>query len=703
MVGQSPRSRLIYHGRLVSKDDTNPGGNRRRFRLSLSTWIFISLGLGIGCGLFFGEACRRLDFIGDGFIRLLQMTILPYIVVSLVHSIGALTYERAKQLAGRVGLILVGLWLLTLMLVYVTTLAFPHLESASFFSTSQLSPPVPIDLTALYIPTNPFNALANQVIPAVVLFSIVTGVALIGIPGKESLLEPLATISKALIRVANAVATLTPIGVFALAASAAGTMTTEQLGRVQVYLIGYSVMALLLTFCIMPMLVSMFTPFRYRDVMRETKDALLIGFTTANLFVTLPLLTESCRRLFKQYDIDETESMASVNVILPTVFSFPKVGKVLVLLFVPFAGWYVGEPMEAVEFVPFSFVGLLTFFGSPTAALPFLLDWQRIPSDLFEFYIVTSVIVDRLSILASGMHMVVIALLVTGMTLGLIAFRVRQVITATAGIIIMTVVVVAGMRVYLSVAVKAEPKDRVLAQMQILDETVEAIVHDEAPERPSAPPAGTSRLKNILERGTLRVGFVKDNLPWSYFNIRGELVGFDVEMAHRLANELDVTLEFIPTGRTAQEKVRQLMHDEFDVLMSGVPSTPDAFSVIRFSRPYIDVHAAIAVRDHDRRRFDTLEEINRQEGLRIGIPGSRGYFVRSYGPCCRTRSWSRSRARRTSSRTTSTASTPRSCPRRAAAPGRWSTRDTPWCSCSPRSPSRWATRSPATTRSSRTF
>ena len=210
MVGQSPRSRLIYHGRLVSKDDTNPGGNRRRFRLSLSTWIFISLGLGIGCGLFFGGGCRRLDFIGDGFIRLLQMTILPYIVVSLVHSIGALTYERAKQLAGRVGLILVGLWLLTLMLVYVTTLAFPHLESASFFSTSQLSPPVPIDLTALYIPTNPFNALANQVIPAVVLFSIAMGVALIGIPGKESLLQPLATISKALIRVANAVATLTP-------------------------------------------------------------------------------------------------------------------------------------------------------------------------------------------------------------------------------------------------------------------------------------------------------------------------------------------------------------------------------------------------------------------------------------------------------------------------------------------------------------
>lgn len=608
----------------MSKDDTNPGGNRRRFRLSLSTWIFISLGLGIGAGLFFGEGCRRIAFIGDGFIRLLQMTVLPYIVVSLVHSIGGLTYERAKQLAGRVGVLLVGLWILSLVLVFAIAQAFPHVETASFFSTSALSAPPPIDLLGLYIPTNPFDSLANQVIPAIVLFCIVTGVALIGIPGKEAVLKPLGLIATAISRVANAVAMLTPIGVFALAANASGTMSVEELERVQAYLIGYAAAALLLTFVIMPMLVSLFTPFRFRDILRETKGALVVGFTTANLFVTLPLLHKACRRLLEKHDVDQDNAMASVNVILPTVLCFPNVGKVLTLLFIPFAGWFVGSTMEPGEFVQFSFVGLVMFFGTATVALPFLLDWQQIPADLFELYIVTSVVVDRLSVLASAMHMMVLALLATAMTVGLARLRLRRFVVGSGTILASIVVAVVGTRLLLERTISSEyTKDRVITGMQLLLEPLPAVVHETVPERPDAPPPGVSRLEFIHSRGVLRVGYDPYNLPWSYINSRGELVGFDVEMAHHLAREMGVALEFIPVGRTGAEKIEAIANNQFDVLMSGVAATPDVFAVVRFSKPYLDVHGAIVVRDHLRRRFKSIQTINNQAGLRIGIPNSR--------------------------------------------------------------------------------
>ena len=42
----------------------------------------------------------------------------------------------------------------------------------------------PFDFLNLYIPTNPFNSLANNVVPAVVLFSVIVGAALIGDPGQ---------------------------------------------------------------------------------------------------------------------------------------------------------------------------------------------------------------------------------------------------------------------------------------------------------------------------------------------------------------------------------------------------------------------------------------------------------------------------------------------------------------------------------------
>jgi len=49
--------------------------------MSLSARIFLGLGLGIVTGLFFGDLVADLKVIGDIFIKMLQITVLPYIVV----------------------------------------------------------------------------------------------------------------------------------------------------------------------------------------------------------------------------------------------------------------------------------------------------------------------------------------------------------------------------------------------------------------------------------------------------------------------------------------------------------------------------------------------------------------------------------------------------------------------------------------------
>ena len=69
--------------------------NRLR-KMSMATQVLISLAFGVAAGLFFGEMTRPLHVIGDAFVRLLQMAVLPYIVLSLVTGVGSLTLRQGN-------------------------------------------------------------------------------------------------------------------------------------------------------------------------------------------------------------------------------------------------------------------------------------------------------------------------------------------------------------------------------------------------------------------------------------------------------------------------------------------------------------------------------------------------------------------------------------------------------------------------------
>jgi Na+/H+-dicarboxylate symporter len=90
---------------------------------------------------------------------------------------------------------------------------------------------------ALFIPANPFQSLAQNAVPAVVLFSMLFGSACIGYKDHKSLLNNFSHITKILLRVNSFVVMLTPIGVFGIAASAAGTLSLNEFGRVQAYVL----------------------------------------------------------------------------------------------------------------------------------------------------------------------------------------------------------------------------------------------------------------------------------------------------------------------------------------------------------------------------------------------------------------------------------------------------------------------------------
>jgi len=128
-----------------------------RIRISSFQLVILSLIGGILFGMLIGEWAGKLKWIGDAYIRLLQMTVLPYILVSLMGGFGRLEMSMAKRI-GIVGAgLILFLWITALLTLLTMPLAYPDWTSAAFFSTSLISPPTSFDPLTLYIPANPFR------------------------------------------------------------------------------------------------------------------------------------------------------------------------------------------------------------------------------------------------------------------------------------------------------------------------------------------------------------------------------------------------------------------------------------------------------------------------------------------------------------------------------------------------------------------
>ena len=590
---------------------------KRKIRMSLSSQVLIGLLLGIALGVFFGELVGFMQVIGDAFILLLQMTVLPYIIVSLIGGLGRLDFGQARTLAIKAGLILLILWGIVLAAVILIPVAFPDWESASFFSTALVEERKPFDFLGLYIPANPFQSMANTIVPAIVLFSAALGLALIGIKNKGVLIEQLDILSDALMKITQFVARLAPIGVFALTSSAAGTMDVEELGRLQVYLVTYAVIAIVLSLWVLPGLVMILTPVSYKRLVGQTRDALVTAFATGNLLIVLPILADKCKAMVQDDASGSDDASSAVDVLIPVSFNFPNMGKLLTLSFIPFAAWFADISIPVGQYPNFLLSGLASFFGEVVVAMPFLMDLMRIPSDMFELFITVDVLTGRFGTLLAAMHTVVLTVLGTFAMSGRLVIQWKKVLQYAVVTVAVTLVSIAAVRLFFTLTLDPTyTKYRSFVEIELLHEPVEAKVYTSYLS-PPASASGESSLEMIRKRGTLRVGYIKDRLPFAFINAQSNLVGFDVEMAHLLAKELGVNLEFFLIDR---KNIAKRLDDGYcDIVMTGVAITTERVQKMAFSESYMKQTFAFIMKDHRRNEFKTWKDIKMIDSPRIGI------------------------------------------------------------------------------------
>jgi len=587
-----------------------------RPRLSLSAQVFIALGLGIFAGLFFGELIAPVQIIGQIFIGLLQMTVLPYILVSLIAGIGKLSYAELRLLAVQGGRFVLLFWAVALAITVAFTAAFPNWVSATFFSSSLVEVGEQPDLVALYIPSNPFHALSSSIVPAIVLFSLAVGMAIIGVPKKGNFIDDLDVVGDAIMRIAGFVARLAPIGVFALIASAAGTLDVEALGRLQVYILTYVGAALLLSFWVLPALVGVLTPIKPKRLLSVSQDALVTAFATGSLLIVLPLLAERMKELLEEFDLGGQEAESAVDLVVPINFNLPNLGKLMSLAFVPFAGWFAGTPIGVEQFPLFLVSGLLSFFGEVVVALPFLLDLMRVPADMFQLFLAVDVFTGRFGTLLAGVHTIVLALLTAAAVSGRIKLRWAQLGRYALVSLVLAVALFAGLRFFFEVVVPQEYREyQKLAQMELLVDRVDSKAVKAAQVTPQAKGSDGTRYAVVKERGTLRVGYPRASLPFVYRNEEGEIVGLEADMAHLLAAELGVGLEFV---LVENEDIRKhLSSGRIDMMMGGLLVTPERALDLKFTAPYLNSTMALVMPDHERGRVDTNAKLRAIDSMTI--------------------------------------------------------------------------------------
>ena len=367
-----------------------------------STRIIVAMTMGLIIGSFSVTLYSTVNHLADAFVMLLQMTALPYISLSLMVGIGGLSASKAKSALKSTIILVILLIALMLCFILMAPLSFPSWQTAEFYSANTVKVSQEFNIVELFIPSNPFNAFANAVIPSVVFFSVFIGVGLIPIKNKRQTLAVLGNLKQSVSNISHLVMRFAPIGVFCIGWRAAATLDASQLDGLMIYVASALVLTALLTFLVFPALLATITPFGYRAIIKASREAMITAFATGSFFVVIPIIVEKTKQLITtQYpDTDNVDKVS--DVIVPISYSLPVGGKLLSLLFVLFAAWFSGAYISFEDYVQLVVMGIPQLFGTSTLAMQNLLEIFNVSHSMFDFFLVSeNLVVGRLSALLS--------------------------------------------------------------------------------------------------------------------------------------------------------------------------------------------------------------------------------------------------------------------------------------------------------------
>ena len=136
-----------------------------------------------------------------------------------------------------------------------------------------------------------------------------------------------------------------------------------------------------------------------------------------------------------------------------------------------------------------------------------------------------------------------------------------------------------------------------------------------SPQSPVAPRTTVDTLAEIKKRGKLRVG-VSLIVPWAMHDKDGNLIGFEIDVAKKIARDLGVEVEFYPDE--FRYLIPDLLDNRFDVIISNLSISTNRAMQVNFSAPYNSTDLTLIANRKLAGGFQTAADFDKP-GVTIGV------------------------------------------------------------------------------------
>lgn len=267
-------------------------------KIKLSTWMIIASALGIICGLLFGKTMGNIKFLGDIFLRLMQMSVVFLVMGAITEAIGSLDMHDIGKLGGKTIALFVASTLFAsfvgviLSLIIKPGVGVTGVEGAAF--TGTLPEGNPLNLLVNFFPKNIVESMSTGSILQIIVFSIFLGLALSMLKGNSSAQAVFGFIKDfnvIIMQIVKIVMNFAPIGIFALVAALTGTSGVNMLMALGKFLIALTVgcIAVLLLMIGIVSAYGRLNPYR---LLKKLNNTIIVAITTTSSAVSLPVQME---------------------------------------------------------------------------------------------------------------------------------------------------------------------------------------------------------------------------------------------------------------------------------------------------------------------------------------------------------------------------------------------------------------------------
>lgn len=586
----------------------------RLLKMSLTLQMAIATFLGILCGLFFGDLCDVFSPYAAAYIMLLKVTAVPYLIGAIIHGVGQLSVTQAKQIVKK-GVLFISLaWTINILMVYAIKYVFPRPKSTQL--GGYISGDIPqLNFAELLIPDNIFYDLTHNVVPAIVIFSLLVGISLMHIKEKDVIMRGMENFVNVLTRITSWIAKITPIGTFIIIANQVGTIQLSTVKQVSTYVILYIVGLSLVVFWIIPRLTNILTSIPSFKWLQQLLPILVLAYTTNVVIVCLPFIIELLKKETQQIDPQDATAQSQIQGTVSVVFNLP-LGSLFITVFVFFASIFYNSPIGVSSQFELFVTTFLTSLGavglgSWINSLTFILDSLGLPLEAVNLYLTTLPFTAGFQSMVSVIEIASLSLFITLACRNMIFLRWSTVLRKGLFTVVPVLLLLAGIKTFNPLPeIKNETKS--IYELSI---SASIPVSIQAHSASSIHPGDT--FQRILTTKTLRVGYNPNCAPFCFKNVDGNIVGYDIAFAYELAYDLGCSLELIPMRY--ENLITELNEQHYDIAMSAITVNEARLKALTFTQSYISPRLCFVVQEKVRKLFTSIDSIMQNPRIKLAV------------------------------------------------------------------------------------